>query len=46
MLVETMRTSRDWENTLYIIILTIFLVIIMDNLSGWLRRRLIHGKAG
>ncbi len=45
MLVETMRTSRDWENTLYIIILTIFLVIIMDSLSGWLRRRLIHGKA-
>ena len=45
MLVETMRTSRDWENTLYIIILTIILVIIMDNLSGWLRRRLIHGKA-
>ena len=46
MLVETMRTSRDWENTLYLIILTIFLVIIMDSLSGWLRRRLIHGKAG
>lgn len=45
MLVETMRTSRDWENTLYIIILTVFLVIIMDNLSGLLRRRLIHGKA-
>ena len=44
MLVETMRTSRDWENTLYIIILTIILVIAMDSLSGWLRRRLIHGK--
>jgi phosphonate transport system permease protein len=44
MLVETMRTSRDWENTLYIIILTILLVIAMDNLSGLLRRRLIRGK--
>jgi len=43
-LVETMRTSRDWENTLYIIILTILLVVAMDGLSSWLRRRLIHGN--
>ncbi|WP_299443649.1 phosphonate ABC transporter, permease protein PhnE [uncultured Rhodospira sp.] len=43
MLVETMRTSRDWENTLYIIILTILLVVAMDAVSGWLRRRLIQG---
>jgi phosphonate transport system permease protein len=28
MLVETMKTSRDWENTSYIIILTIVVVII------------------
>lgn len=46
MLVETMRTSRDWENTLYIIILTVILVVMMDSLSGWLRRRLIHGRPG
>jgi phosphonate transport system permease protein len=44
MLVETMRTSRDWENTLYIIILTILLVVAMDGLSSWLRRRLIQGR--
>ncbi len=44
MLVETMRTARDWENTFYIIILTILVVIAMDALSGVLRRRLIHGK--
>ncbi len=44
MLVETMRTSRDWENTFYIIILTVFLVIAMDRLSSWLRRRLIEGR--
>lgn len=44
LLVETMRTSRDWENTLYIIVLTMILVVAMDRLSGWLRRRLIHGK--
>ena len=44
MLVETMRTSRDWENTFYIIILTIILVMAMDRFSSWLRRRLIEGK--
>ncbi|MEM5583992.1 phosphonate ABC transporter, permease protein PhnE [Roseibium sp. AS2] len=44
MLVETMKTSRDWENTSYIIILTIVVVILMDQASGWLRRRLIEGK--
>ncbi len=44
LLVETMRTSRDWENTLYIIILTVVLVIAMDSLSGAVRRRLIHGR--
>ncbi|WP_417516093.1 phosphonate ABC transporter, permease protein PhnE [Minwuia sp.] len=42
MLVETMRTSRDWENTFYIIILTVILVIAMDAISTRLRRRLIH----
>jgi phosphonate transport system permease protein len=44
MLVETMNTQRDWENTLYLIVLTIFLVMVMDKLSGILRRRLIHGS--
>lgn len=40
-LVETLRTGKDWENTLYIIILTLAVVIAMDMMSGWLRRRLI-----
>jgi len=43
-LVETMKTSRDWENTSYIIVLTIVVVIAMDQLSSWLRRKLIEGK--
>ncbi|MTI43084.1 phosphonate transport system permease protein [Roseibium hamelinense] len=43
-LVETMKTSRDWENTSYIIVLTIIVVIMMDQTSGWLRRKLIEGK--
>ncbi|MEP1931092.1 MAG: phosphonate ABC transporter, permease protein PhnE [Roseibium sp.] len=44
MLVETMKTARDWENTSYIIVLTIMVVIAMDQTSGWLRRKLIEGK--
>ncbi|MHA7773452.1 phosphonate ABC transporter, permease protein PhnE [Roseibium sp. M-1] len=44
LLVETMKTSRDWENTSYIIILTIVVVIAMDQASSWLRRKLIEGK--
>ncbi|MFX4220315.1 MAG: phosphonate ABC transporter, permease protein PhnE [Thalassobaculum sp.] len=39
-LVETLRTGKDWENTLYIIILTLLVVIGMDIMSGWLRRKL------
>ncbi|WP_420406103.1 phosphonate ABC transporter, permease protein PhnE [Nisaea sp.] len=42
-LVETMRTSRDWENTFYIIGLIIVMVFVMDGASGWLRRKLIAG---
>jgi len=42
-LVETMRTQRDWENTFYIIALIIVMVFIMDAASGWLRRKLIAG---
>ncbi len=44
LLVETIRTARDWENTLYIILLTVILVMAMDSLSTWLRGHLIHGK--
>jgi phosphonate transport system permease protein len=40
-LVESLQTHSDWENTLYIIILTLVVVILMDMFSGWLRRRLI-----
>jgi len=44
LLVETMRTARDWENVVYLIGLTICLVFLMDWASTALRRRLIHGK--
>ena len=44
LLVETMKTQRDWENVAYLIVLTILLVIAMDALSSWLRQRLIAGR--
>jgi len=43
-LADAMRTGQDWENTMYIISLIIAVVIIMDNLSSWLRIRLIKGQ--
>lgn len=43
-LIETMRTRQDWENTLYLIFLIITVVMLMDQLSGWLRRKLIEGQ--
>ncbi|WP_068008535.1 phosphonate ABC transporter, permease protein PhnE [Pseudovibrio axinellae] len=44
-LIETMRTRQDWENTLYLIALIIIVVMVMDQLSSWLRRKLIEGQA-
>ena len=44
-LVETLRTGKDWENTFYIIILTLLVVIAMDVTSGWLRRKLTGAGA-
>ena len=43
MLVQTMRTRRDWENSLYIIVVTILIVIIADVISSLLRKKLISG---
>lgn len=43
-LVETMRTQRDWENVFYIIAITIIMVFIMDGLSSKLRLKLIKGR--
>lgn len=43
-LVETMRTQRDWENVFYIITITIVMVFVMDGLSSKLRLKLIKGS--
>jgi len=36
-----MITQKDWEEVSYYIILILIMVMVMDTVSGWLRRRLI-----
>jgi phosphonate transport system permease protein len=36
-----MITQKDWEEVSYYIILILLMVMLMDTLSGWLRRKLI-----
>jgi len=43
MLTQAIQTTSDWEKVTYYIILIVLLVILMDTISGWLRRRLIKG---
>ncbi|TNH39676.1 phosphonate ABC transporter, permease protein PhnE [Paracoccus haeundaensis] len=43
MLTQAIQTTQDWEKVAYYILLIVLLVIAMDGLSGWLRRRLIRG---
>ncbi|MFL2778880.1 MAG: phosphonate ABC transporter, permease protein PhnE [Paracoccus marcusii] len=44
MLTQAIQTTQDWEKVAYFILLIVVLVIAMDGLSGWLRRRLIRGS--
>ncbi|WP_299632340.1 phosphonate ABC transporter, permease protein PhnE [uncultured Roseobacter sp.] len=44
LLTQAIITQKDWEEVSYYIVLIILMVMLMDTLSGWLRRRLIHGK--
>jgi phosphonate transport system permease protein len=43
LLTQAMQTQKDWEEVSYYIVLVIIMVMLMDWLSGWLRRRLIKG---
>ena len=43
MLTQAIQTTSDWEKVTYYMILIVLLVIAMDTLSGWLRRKLIKG---
>ncbi len=43
LLTQAMITQQDWEEVTYYIILVVLMVMVMDSLSGWLRRKLIKG---
>lgn len=44
LLTQAISTQKDWEEVSYYIILIVLMVMMMDTLSGWLRRRLIKAK--
>jgi phosphonate transport system permease protein len=43
MLTQAIATQKDWEDVAYYLVLIVLMVMAMDTLSGWLRRRLIKG---
>jgi phosphonate transport system permease protein len=43
LLTQAISTQKDWEEVAYYMVLIIVMVICIDTLSGWLRRRLIRG---
>jgi len=43
-LVQSMQTQQDWENVMYLIVMTLIVVVSMDIASGWLRRKLINDR--
>ena len=45
MLTQAIITQKDWEEVTYYIVLIVVMVMLMDTVSGWLRGRLIKGKA-
>jgi phosphonate transport system permease protein len=45
LLTQAIATQKDWEEVTYYIVLIILLVMAMDTLSGWLRRKLIKGDS-
>ncbi|SIS78532.1 phosphonate ABC transporter, permease protein PhnE [Phaeovulum vinaykumarii] len=43
LLTQAINTQKDWEEVCYYIVLIVGMVMAMDSLSGWLRRRFIKG---
>ena len=41
MLTQAIQTQKDWEEVAYYMVLIVLMVMAMDGLSGWLRRKLI-----
>jgi len=46
LLTQAMITQKDWEEVSYYIILILIMVMVMDTVSGWLRRKLILSDDG
>lgn len=46
LLTQAIQTQKDWEEVAYYMTLVVLMVMLMDSLSGWLRRRLIKGDDG
>ncbi|MEM6890182.1 MAG: phosphonate ABC transporter, permease protein PhnE [Pseudomonadota bacterium] len=46
LLTQAIITQKDWEEVTYYIVLVVIMVILMDWMSGWLRRKLIKGGEG
>ena len=44
LLTQAIQTQKDWEEVAYYMTLIILMVMLMDTLSGWLRRKLIKGE--
>lgn len=44
MLTQAISTQKDWEEVAYYLVLIVLMVMAMDSLSGWLRRKLIKGQ--
>jgi phosphonate transport system permease protein len=44
LLTQAIVTQKDWEEVAYYMVLIVLMVMMMDSLSGWLRRKLIKGE--
>ena len=44
LLTQAISTQKDWEEVAYYMVLIILMVIAIDTLSGWIRRKLIRGS--
>jgi phosphonate transport system permease protein len=44
LLTQAIITQKDWEEVAYYMVLIVLMVMLMDSLSGWLRRKLIKGE--
>ena len=44
LLTQAIITQKDWEEVAYYMVLIVLMVMLMDTISGWLRRKLIKGE--